>query len=257
MARHQRFSAGVVGGAGYGQQRPRPRHQRPRRAANIGGAAIGQGAGALPGVGTVHPGAVAQQQPQAGQPGVPAQLVPDAQFLAAQAQQQFARQQQMSQLQQASTQDQQDTSEAIRRLLQGVPDSRSNIKTGASREGLLYSGTLGKRLDDFQSGVTRQQGDYTTQLQHREDARIAARKALEQGATIDDAALYAELATRSVGNDQTDASLGALAPPPAAPAGGTPRGPRTSRGTRPSHRRPRAGRVGHGGYGAGARRLLA
>lgn len=209
----------------------------------VGAPGYGAGIGALPGV-TPPRTPTAGAAPTA---GGPAQLVPDAQFLAEQARAQFERQTQIDQYASQSRDDVTNTQEAIRRLLQEVPDSRNTIKGGANKEGLLYSGQLGKRLDDYQAGVTRQQTDLNTGQQQREEARAAARAALERGASIDEAAALAALAERRIGVDQTDASLGALAPtqqpaqPPAA-AGGTPRPPRP--GPRPRPRRPRPS---HGG----------
>lgn len=152
-------------------------------------------------------------------PGAPAQVIPDAQYLAELAQKQFERTTATNALNSQTDDDKTTTAEAIRRLLQRVPEERQQISQTANRQGLFYSGQLGKRLGDYQAEVTRQEGDFTGDLGRREAAREAARQAIAAGRPIEEAALLAAAADRQIGRDQDAAAAGTLvaAPPIAAP----------------------------------------
>jgi hypothetical protein len=177
-------------------------------AAGLGGAGPAKGVqrapNPAPGVGT-PPG-----QPQAG----PAPFTPDAEYLAAAAQRQFDRTKALEGLTSQTTNDKTDTSEAIRRLLQGAPEQRQGITQNANRAGLFYSGQLGKQLTDYESNLTRAQGDIQLDYDRREQARAAARAAIEQGASLEEAAALAESATRQVGRDADAAAANSLVPTP-------------------------------------------
>jgi hypothetical protein len=175
-------------------------------------------------------------QPQAG----PAGFTPDAEYLAAAAQRAFERKAALDALGSQGTTDKGDTQEAIRRLLAGAPEQRQGIKQGANREGLLYSGQLGKRQDAFEADLTQKQGDINLDFQRRENARIAARQAIESGMPLEEAAAMAEAATRQVDRDTTAANAGALAPTPA-PAAPRPTLP-AGRRRPPARRRPNSRR---------------
>jgi hypothetical protein len=157
-----------------------------------------------PGVGT-PPG-----QPQAG----PAPFTPDAEYLAAAAQRQFDRTKALEGLTSQTTNDKTDTSEAIRRLLQGAPEQRQGITQNANRAGLFYSGQLGKQLTDYEGNLTRAQGDIQLDYDRREQARAAARAAIEQGASLEEAAALAESAGRQVSRDSDAAASNSLVPTP-------------------------------------------
>jgi hypothetical protein len=190
------------------------------------------------------PGVMSGQAPKAGappvasppgqpqQPGTP--FVPDAQYLAEAAQRQFDRTQAMTALTSQGTTDKGDTSEALRRMLAKAPEERQGIKEGSNRQGLFYSGQLGKRLTDYQTDLTQRQGDVQHDFDTREAARAAARAALEQGRPLEEAAALAEAATRQVDRDSAAAASNALVLTPAAPA------PRVAAGRRPAppRRRP-------------------
>jgi hypothetical protein len=177
-------------------------------------------------------------QPQAG----PAGFTPDAEYLAAAAQRAFERKAALDALGSQGTTDKGDTQEAIRRLLAGAPEQRQGIKQGANREGLLYSGQLGKRQDAFEADLTQKQGDINLDFQRRENARIAARQAIESGMPLEEAAALAEAATRQVGRDSTAASAGALVPTPGPPAAAAPTVP-VGRRRPPARRRPNSRRM--------------
>jgi hypothetical protein len=170
---------------------------------------------------TGQQGVMAGQQTPPGQPQAPNpanQFAPDAQYLAEAAQRQFDRIQAMNALTSQAGSDQNDTSEAIRRLLAGAPEQRQTIKQNANRQGLFYSGQLGKQLNSYEADLTQRQGDIQLDFDARERARAAARAALEQGAPLEEAAGLAEAAARQVQRDTDAAAVNALAPPPAAPA---------------------------------------
>jgi hypothetical protein len=173
---------------------------------------------------TGQQGVMAGQPPQASPPGQPqapganSQFAPDAQYLAEAAQRQFDRIQAMNALTSQAGSDKNDTSEAIRRLLSGAPEQRQGIKQNANRQGLFYSGQLGKQLTSYETDLTQRQGDIQHDFDARERARAVARDALEQGAPLQEAAALAEAASRQVQRDSDAASVNALAPPPAAPA---------------------------------------
>jgi hypothetical protein len=185
--------------------------------------------------------------PNASPPGQPqesgATFAPDAEYLATAAQRQFERTQALQGLTTQGSTDKSDTQEAIRRLTAAAPEQRQGIKQSANKAGLFYSGQLGKQQDAFEADLTQRQGDINTDYQRREDARAAARTAIEQGAPLEEAASMAEAAGRQVNRDSIAADNYMLAPPPAAAA------PTVQAGRRrpPARRRPK-NRPGRG-YG--------
>lgn len=154
---------------------------------------------------------------QAPIPAGPAGVTPDAEYLADQARRSFERKQAADRIKTEQQQDVTDTQEAIRRLLARGDDDRRGITEGANKQGLFYSGHLGKSLDDYQAGVMREQSDLNLEAQRRADARSAAVTALDQGAPIEEASALASLAARNVDRDSRAGALGLLAPIPAAP----------------------------------------
>ena len=182
------------------------------------------------------PGGVPGQSPP-GQPQAPAnEFTPDAEYLAAAAQRAFDRKAALDNLTSQGTTDKADTQEAIRRLLGQAPEQRQGIKQGANKAGLLYGSTLGKNLDAFEADLTQKQGDINLDFQRREDARAAARQAIESGAPLEEAAAMAEATTRQIERDTSAANAGALVPTPG-PAAATPT-VRTGRRRPPARRRP-------------------
>jgi hypothetical protein len=184
------------------------------------------------------PGARPGGPPNASPPGQPqtagATFAPDAEYLAAAAQRQFERSQAIQGLTSQSSTDKADTAEAIRRLTSAAPEQRQGIKQSANKAGLFFSGQLGKQLNSFEADLTQRQGDINLDHQRREDARAAARAAIEQGMPLEEAAALAESAGRQVNRDAIAADNYMLAPPPAVAA------PRVTAGRRrpPARRRP-------------------
>lgn len=145
-------------------------------------------------------------------------LVDDSTAAAARAQLRFKVSQGLAGSTQESAYDKIDFQEALRRMTEQRPKDEQSTREQANRQGLFYSGQLGKRLDDLATDYARRQGDQQQSYDRREAARVAARRAIESGASIDDAAITAELADRQVAADSSAADAGALAPNPQDPA---------------------------------------
>lgn len=172
-----------------------------------------------------------------------APLVDDAAATVARAQDLFQRGQQLGELDTQGRYDKEDVAEALRRMAGQRPKDQQNTREGANQQGLYYSGTLGKRLDDLAVDYARREADQQRDFQRREEARKAARAAIESGAPLEDAAISAALAERRVAGDTTAADAGGLVPeqmpkaaPPAAPA--APRVPSVRRPAMPRQQRP-------------------
>lgn len=164
--------------------------------------AIGGAPAANPGVSAGTPATT----PTAGQ------ITPDAAYLARAAQAAFQRTTQLNRLHEEGKDDSTNTQTAISRMIENALKDRSKISEGAGKEGLFYSGQLTKRLGDYETELKRSRDDVQTSFDQREAARIAARKAIEAGAPIDDAAELSDAVTRQIGRDTTAADLGALVP---------------------------------------------
>jgi hypothetical protein len=165
-------------------------------------------------------------------PTQPAQLIPDAQYLAEAAQRGFQRSQQLGQLGTQSTYDRSDTQEALRRMLTQRGLDEQSTRQNANRAGLFYSGQLGKSLGQVDTAYQQSQDDAQRAFDRREAARTAARQAIFQCPPIDEAAGLAESAARQVTSDQQAAQMNALAPP--APA--KPKQPKPKQRPRNQHR---------------------
>lgn len=163
-----------------------------------------------------------QQKPAPSAPGAPApsapaapsagggELADDAQAAAARAQALFERSQRISALQQQGSDDATDLAEAVRRMREQQPKDEQSAKESRNRQGLFFSGILGKQLGDIATQYTRRQADEQTAFDRRQAARAAALSALEQGAPIDDFAITAALADRATARDQQLAGSGSL-----------------------------------------------
>lgn len=151
-------------------------------------------------------------------PTAPSVFAPDAQYLAEAGQRLQDRQAKTNELNANTQTDSQDTAEAIRRLLQSRGEVETSTKQTANKQGLFYSGQLGKRLGDVAADFTRRQSDAQLALDRREAAREAARRAIESGAPLSEAAALAQAADRQIARDQTAADANALVrnPSPAA-----------------------------------------
>ena len=201
----------------------------------------------------VHPpGAPAPQTP-----GVPprqsAQFIPDAQYLAEAAQRQFERQTRLDELKAEGEAQRTATQEAMRQLMQGAPEQRQQINQGAARQGLFYSGILGKRQGDFESQLVRQRANVQGQFDTQQRAREAARAAILRGAPLDEAAAKAAAVERQIQRDTQAASNNQLAPTPPPKATAKPKPKPTAKPRRRPKPKPRAGNV-HVGSGSTHRR---
>lgn len=184
---------------------------------------------------------MAAPAPSQGAPtsGGPAQIVPDAQYLAEAAQRAFLRTQEMTRLNQETADDKTNTQTAINRLIEQMSGDLTKINEGANKEGLFYSGQLSKRRGEYEQGVQRQRSDLETGLQQRENARVNARTAIEQGAPLDEAIALAAAGERQVSRDTAAADAGALVANPAPAPRPAPVTVATVRPPRPRRRRPR------------------
>lgn len=159
------------------------------------------------------PGAAAAAAPQAGAPArTTAQFIPDAQYLAEAAQSQFNRQTNLDQLTAQDEAERNQTQEAIRRLMDTAGQQRQTTTQTAAKQGLFYSGQLGKRLGDLEAQVARQRGDVQSAYDTNARAREAARQAILSGAPLDEAAARAAAIERQVGRDTEAANARQLVP---------------------------------------------
>lgn len=146
----------------------------------------------------------------------------------------FQRNQKLQELSTEGEQDRTNSDEALRRFREIQPEQETAATNQANKAGLLYSGTLGKNLGDIRVNAIRQESDMRGAYDNRERARAAARQALENGATLEEAAAQAEAIDRATTRDSEAASTRSLVtesliPPDAQDAGvdvGTP-SPRT------------------------------
>lgn len=135
---------------------------------------------------------------------------------------QFTRNQQQAQLTQEQAYADTDFAEAVRRRLGQKVEDVQNIRQGANREGLFYSGQLGKRQGDYEVDFQRREADAQTAYTRANAAREAARQALAEGYSLDEAAAMAEAVDRQSARDLASPPdpPGAAAAPPAAVAPG-------------------------------------
>jgi hypothetical protein len=136
----------------------------------------------------------------------------DAGYFAQVAKQRFEAQQKRVQLDEEGTSALSGYNESLRRMQEQTPRQMETATNQANKAGLLYSGTLGRNLGDIQTTALRAQGDLRGSYDQGERARAAARTALEQGATVDEAAAAAEAIDRQMTRDQTAAQERGLVP---------------------------------------------
>jgi hypothetical protein len=174
--------------------------------------------------GAVPPPAPAPGAPQGGaDPAPAAPFTGDASYWADQALRNFQRKQQVDQLTQQSAYDKTDFQEALRRRVAQHPKDIQSTQEGANRQGLFYSGQMGKRLGDLETQYTRENSDAQQAYDRREAARSAARTAIEQGAPLEEAAALAAAADRATTSASSAADAGMLVPnQPPAPAPAAP-----------------------------------
>lgn len=165
-------------------------------------------------------------------PAMPTAAVPqggpesfmDAEYLAWRAQKQFEDNQQRATWDAEDKGDESSRGEAIRRLMQRRPEDLQRADVTHNKAGLFYSGMLGKERGQIEGDYVRQQADTNSDYDARRNARDAARQALEQGYTIEEAAQLAAAADRKTGRDLEAADARALVSedPAAVDAGPTP-----------------------------------
>lgn len=186
-------------------------------------------------------------------------FTPDAQYLADAALRAFNRRQKLSELDTQSSQGRQDLQTMIRRLGEQRVKAVQSTRQGANKQGLFYSGQLGKQLGDVNKSYAQQQGDARQQFNRDEAARQAARTAIEAGAPLEEASAAAAATDRQIQRDQDAASANGLVPNQPASTGAasrpaaTPKTVKPKAPPKPRVQRPRARRVGVPRFGAGAR----
>jgi hypothetical protein len=159
-----------------------------------------------------------QQQAVADYQQAPASYAPDAQYYADAAQRLFQKNQQLASFDTAHTRDTTQLNEALRQMRAQQPLDEGKASVGASKAGLFYSTALGNQLGSIAKTYAQRQSTAQTQYAQAEQARAAARAALEQGYTLDDAAARAAAIDRQIGRDTSAADTGALvAETPVAP----------------------------------------
>lgn len=193
---------------------------------------------------TRPPTPVAGTPPQA---GGQAPFAPDATYFTDLARQRFQVQQQLASYTRQSAEDRTGFTESQRRLAEQEPLAQQNANEGYNRQGLFYSGALGKEKARLATQYARSRADMRSSFDKRERARAEARRALEAGASIEEAAALAAAVDRGIDRDTQAADANALvpnvpaAPPPTPSAPAAPRVASPAR-TPPRPRRPRAGR---------------
>jgi len=124
----------------------------------------------------------------------------------------FQKNQQLAQQQTQGTYERADMEKALSRQAEQRPKDLQKANESFNKSGLFYSGKLGEARGDIEKGHSRQEADTRERFARSEAAREAARRALEEGASIDAAAALAASVDRQGGRD--------LQEPPADVAGG-------------------------------------
>lgn len=122
----------------------------------------------------------------------------------------FQRNQRLGELDTEGQQDKTNFQESLRRFREMQPRQEEQATNSANRAGLLYSGILGRELGDIRTNAIRQEADMQGAYDNRERARAAARQALQDGATLEEAAAAAEAVDRQTGRDSEAAGSRSL-----------------------------------------------
>jgi hypothetical protein len=136
----------------------------------------------------------------------------DSSYWAEIARQKWAREGKMGEITQQNSYAQADYKEALKRALEPKGQDEERAREQANEAGLFYSGQLGKRQGEIGSHYARVEGDMTQAEQRRQAAFEAAKRAIEEGATYEEAAAEAAAVDRQAGRDLGAADQGALAP---------------------------------------------
>lgn len=188
------------------------------------------------------PGTPAVGQPPMAGPGgggrKPAQFVPDATYLAQAAQQQFQRTSALNRISEESQTGRQSRDEAVRRVLEGLPQALQQTNQEYNKAGLFYSGQLGKARGEIETAIGRQRADIQNAFAAEERARQVERAAIQQGEPLETAALRAAAVERALTRDAEAASQNQLARNPRPKARPKPK-PKPKPKPRPRRRRNR------------------
>lgn len=169
----------------------------------------------------------------AGTPLAP--LGPDASYLTGIARLRHQINQRNSELSRESTEDKTNYEENLRRLNEHEPVAGQRADESFNQQGLFYSGKLGEERGNIAKQYARQRADALQGFQGRENARAEARRALEAGYSIEEAAEMAAAADRQLDRDQGAADAGYLVanePEAAAAPGASPAAVRKPRSIR-------------------------
>jgi hypothetical protein len=161
-----------------------------------------------------YPGTATGQGGKQTKPPGPARYGDDSTAAAERAQLRFDTAQKLAELAQQGAYDRADLAESQRRsdVQQGL-DTQAT-RESANRAGLFYSGQLGKSQDELAARYARTRFDTQTKSDRAEAARMAARQALLQGATLEEAAISARNVDRRIAADQAAADARSLVPEP-------------------------------------------
>jgi hypothetical protein len=221
---------GTSTGQGTGQVTVDPR--RPPADQVLSGTGTGQGVGSITSRGTVNPyrgdprdtgkpppdttrgaGTPSPNPPPTPAGGAdPGPFQPDSIYFAAAAQNQFKAGQSRNELDQQSAYAKTDFDEALRRMLEKQPRDVQAAREAANKAGLFYSGYEGRQEGDINTSYLRQQADMRQQFDRSEAAREVARRAIESGLSLDDAAQLAAAVDRQTTRDTAKADAGMLVP---------------------------------------------
>ena len=153
-----------------------------------------------------------------GQAADPSGFTPDSTYLLSQAAKTSALNNSLAANDAQGQTNQATFTEALRRLQAQQPLDEQSQREAANRQGLFYSGYLGSQLGKVATSYAQKRADAQASFQNQENARLAARAALQQGFTVDQAADMAAAVDRettsdatAAGNDQltTDPTTGA------------------------------------------------
>ena len=135
----------------------------------------------------------------------------DSQYFSERANDEFNAQNQLSQLDEQAKNDAADRKQALDLLREQLPRQQNAAKNSANKAGLFYSTTLGNDLGDIQTQNLRNTQRVNEEYDRRARAQAAARQAIQQGLSLQDAALMAQAVDRQTQRDQDAANTQALA----------------------------------------------
>lgn len=140
----------------------------------------------------------------------PGELSPDAEYYTGAAQREFQRQQNLAANQAQGSTNVQTRDRALQQMGVQQPLDERQTQVNANRSGLYYSTTLGNQLGALAATYAQRRTQAQQSYDAAEQARVAARTAIEQGYSLDDAAARAAAADRQIQRDQSAADAGAL-----------------------------------------------